>query len=109
MATERKRKFAGKKKLKKPRREKISPERRESVITVVRKIAAPLCEAENLELVSVDYLQEAYDTIIRLCIDKPGGITLEDCSNVSMQLSDLLDIELTIDTGYRLEVSSPGI
>ncbi len=45
---------------------------------------------------------------MRLYIDQPGGVTLEDCVNISRQLSDLLDVGLETDEPYSLEVSSPG-
>lgn len=51
---------------------------------------------------------EAY-SILRIFIDKPGGVTVEDCALVSKELSDLLDIEEPIDHRHTLEVSSPGI
>ena len=93
----------------KPERRKISPDKKEAIISRLKEIAEPLCEAEELKLVKVDYIENAYGTIIQIFIDKPGGITIEDCSNFSMKISDLLDVKLVIDTSYRLEVSSPGI
>lgn len=51
---------------------------------------------------------EAY-SILRIFIDKPGGVTVKDCAVVSRELSDLLDVEEPIDRRYTLEVSSPGI
>ena len=90
-------------------RKSLSTIEKETVIQKLQTITGPLCEGENLTLVKVDYLQEGYDRVIRIYIDKPGGVTISDCSNISMQLGDLLDVELDIDTSYRLEVSSPGI
>ena len=45
---------------------------------------------------------------MRLYIDKPGGVTLDDCANISRQLSDILDVDLDVEQSYRMEVSSPG-
>ncbi len=76
-------------------------------------IAEPLCEAEGMELVHVEYLRETGGRVLRMYIDSPGGVTLDDCVRISRQLSDLLDVSLT-DSGaeeneqYSLEVSSPG-
>lgn len=71
-------------------------------------IAEPLCEAEGLELVFVEYHPEASGKVLRITIDKPGGITLDDCAYVSRQLNDLIDVNLGDIGAYNLEVSSPG-
>ena len=81
----------------------------EGVPAKVWDIAEPLCLAEGLELVHVEYAPEAGGRTLRLYIDKPGGVSLDDCVNVSRQLNDLLDIELDMEQSYRLEVSSPGL
>ncbi len=75
----------------------------------VQELAEPLVEAEGMELVDVEYLQERGRWLLRLVIDKPGGITLDDCQNISRQVERLLDVEDPIDAPYSLEVSSPGI
>ena len=74
----------------------------------VREIVEPLCEAEGFELVHVEFQPEAGGRILRLYIDKPGGVTLDDCVNISRQVSDLLDISFENVGSYNLEVSSPG-
>jgi ribosome maturation factor RimP len=64
---------------------------------------------KNIHLVRLELKgSEAY-SILRIFIDKPGGVTVEDCVLVSRELSDLFDIEEPIDHRYTLEVSSPGI
>ncbi len=69
----------------------------------------PLCAAEGLELVHSEFQREAAGRILRLYIDKPGGVTLDDCVRASRQVSDLLDVALEDEMGpYNLEVSSPG-
>ena len=65
--------------------------------------------AEGLELVHVEYQREAGGRILRIYIDRPGGVTVDDCATVSNQLSDILDIKLDTQHPYTLEVSSPGI
>lgn len=78
------------------------------MVTQANKLAAPLCEAEGVELVHIEYQQETGGRILRLYIDKPGGVTLDDCVIVSRQISDLLDVKIETEETYRLEVSSPG-
>ncbi len=78
-------------------------------VAQVWRIAEPLCRSEGLVLVFVEYQREASGRILRLFLDKFGGVSLDDCVNISRQLSDLLDVSLDRDSKYRLEVSSPGI
>lgn len=79
------------------------------VVERVKSIALPLFTELGLELVDVEFRREASGWILRLYIDKPGGVTLGDCQRVSEELSDLLDVENLIDYPYTLEVSSPGL
>jgi len=74
----------------------------------VKVLAEPLCNAEGMELVFIEYQAEPGGKILRIYIDQPGGVTLDDCVNISRQLSDLLDVSLESDEPYKLEVSSPG-
>ena len=77
-------------------------------IDKIRQVAEPFCRAENFELVHLECLTSNRDTIVRLYLDKPGGITLDDCVYVSRQLGDLIDVHIADMPSYRLEVSSPG-
>jgi ribosome maturation factor RimP len=67
-----------------------------------------LCESEGIELVHLEYQRESTGWILRLYIDKPGGVTLDDCINVSRQMNDLLDVHFDEIGPYNLEVTSPG-
>ncbi len=78
------------------------------LIDKIRDLAEPLCMAENLELVHLEYVSFNREKIIRFFLDKPGGITLEDCAYASRQLGDLIDVYIEDIGKYRLEVSSPG-
>jgi ribosome maturation factor RimP len=78
------------------------------LINKVSDLAEPLCAAEGVELICVECQREPHGRTIRLYLDREGGLTLDDCSRVSRQLSDLLDVYLTTDVPYQLEVSSPG-
>ncbi len=78
------------------------------VISRITALANPLCESEGLELVHVEYQRESSGRILRLYIDRPQKVSLDDCVNVSRQLSDLLDVYLDDIGPYNLEVTSPG-
>ena len=99
-----------KSKFKKPVRPRvrISPEVTAEVIRQVEALAMPLCESEGMELVHVEYQREPNGVILRVYIDKPGGVKISDCVNISRELSDLLEVHLEIAGVYNLEVSSPG-
>jgi ribosome maturation factor RimP len=80
----------------------------QKVIAQVWSLAEPVCAAEGLELIQVEYQREAAGRILRIYLDKPGGIRLEDCVEVSRQLGDILDVNLADAGPYNLEVTSPG-
>ncbi len=82
---------------------------RNEIISKVNELAGPLCDAEEKELVYTEYQREPQGMILRIYIDKPGGATVQDCTHVSRQLQDLLDVHLDVSENYYLEVSSPGI
>lgn len=71
-------------------------------------IAVPLCAVEGIELVHVEFQRESGGRVLRAYIDKPGGVSLDDCTRISRQLSDILDIQIDMELPYTLEVSSPG-
>ena len=73
------------------------------------EIIMPIIEANNFELVDIEYVKEGSGKYLRAYIDKPGGITVEDCEAVSRPFSDKLDELDFIDEAYILEVSSPGL
>ncbi len=79
------------------------------IVERVRLVALPLLKEMGLDLVDVEFQREAGGWILRVYLDKSGGVTLGDCQRVSEELSDLLDVENLIDHPYSLEVSSPGL
>ena len=81
----------------------------EKVIKIVKELAIPILEREALELVDIEFKREARGWVLRIYIDKEGGVSLNDCTLLSQQLGDVLDVEDPIDTPYILEVSSPGL
>ena len=90
-------------------RKPFSTEQRQATIQQVIDLAEPLCQSEGLDLVHVEYQRETSGRTLRIYIDKPGGIALDDCVRISRQLSDLLDVYGEASVPHRLEVSSPGL
>lgn len=82
---------------------------KESVIENVREMIRPIVEALNYELYYVEYVREDNENYLRIYIEKPEGITLDDCENVSRPVSEMLDAKDPIQESYYLEVSSPGV
>lgn len=81
----------------------------EDVIRNVREILDPLFLGEGLELVDLEYRREGRGRVLRIYIDKEGGVTVDDCAKVSRELGTLLDVHDVIPGSYNLEVSSPGL
>ncbi len=69
----------------------------------------PILDDLGFELWDVGYVKEGQEMYLRVFIDKPGGITIDDCVDVSRKLSDILDADDFIEDAYTLEVSSPGL
>lgn len=69
----------------------------------------PIAEKFGCEIYDVEYLKEGSEWYLRCYIDKPDGVNIQDCENVSRALSDQLDEEDFIPDAYILEVSSPGL
>lgn len=82
---------------------------REDICERVRSVSQPILDALHLELVDLEYRRTGRDAILRLFVDKEGGVTLDDCASFSSELSAVLDIEDFIPCEYNLEVSSPGL
>lgn len=68
-----------------------------------------ILEDLDYELIDVQYLSSRGRWVLRLFIDKPGGVTIDDCARVSGEIGDLIDIKDIIPHEYVLEVSSPGL
>ena len=83
--------------------------RKDEILNKVREIAAPLAAQEGLELIDVELGGPGGRQILRLFIDKSGGVSLDDCSSISRAVSAALDVEDPIQGAYDLEVSSPGL
>lgn len=83
--------------------------RREEYEAKTEQFLLPLLAEHQFELVDVEYVKEAGNWYLRSYIDKPGGITVDDCEVISRLLSDWLDKEDFIEDSYIMEVSSPGL
>ncbi len=82
---------------------------RMETISSVKALADPLACDLELELVEVEFQQEQGGWVLRLYVDKDGGVTLDDCQKMSRELGILLDVKDVIGGSYNLEVSSPGL
>jgi ribosome maturation factor RimP len=76
---------------------------------VIRALVEPVVVYAGMELIDVEYGREPSGMVLRLIIDKPGGVTIDDCSHISRLAGDLLDAKDPVPWSYNLEVSSPGI
>lgn len=81
----------------------------ERIARQVEKLAAPLMQTGGMEVWGVELRPEAGGWILRLLVDREGGVTLDDLARVSRQLNDLLDAYDVVPWRYTLEVSSPGV
>lgn len=75
----------------------------------IAELILPALEERQLELVDVEYQREGRDWFVRIFIDKPGGINLDDCAELSRDVDDLIEVGELINHPFRLEVSSPGL
>ena len=75
----------------------------------LEQLIEPAVRALGFELVGVEYMPQGRHSLLRIYIDSPHGIGLEDCEKVSHQVSGVLDVEDPIHGHYDLEVSSPGL
>jgi ribosome maturation factor RimP len=80
-----------------------------SILERIEKIAAAAAADSGVELVHVELAGIKRDQVVRVYIDKDGGVTIDDCTNVSHAIETVLDVEDFIPGKYVLEVSSPGI
>lgn len=74
----------------------------------IRSLVERVLEGTTIFLVDIEIKGGNRPSLLRIYIDKPGGVTIDDCAKVSRELSDLLDMEDIISHKYTLEVSSPG-
>ncbi len=78
-------------------------------VQLVQQLIEPAVTALNYDLWGVELISQGRHSTLRIYIDSPNGITVDDCAAVSHQVSGILDVEDPIQTHYTLEVSSPGM
>lgn len=79
------------------------------ILQKVETIVEPVLVHLGYELVERECVMEGGHFVLRLYIDKEGGVTIDDCANVSRAIGDLIEVEEVVPSRYDLEVSSPGI
>jgi ribosome maturation factor RimP len=75
----------------------------------IEDVIAPVVRQHGLTLVDVEWRGDRRRGILRVYVDKAGGVGIEDCGRLSREIGDLLDAEAVIEQAYDLEVSSPGL
>lgn len=88
---------------------KPSVKRAEALNLRVQEVATPILQSHGLELVEAVCVGQGPRTVIRVFIDKPGGVTLTDCEQAHRSLSPALDVIDPFPHAYTLEISSPGL
>jgi ribosome maturation factor RimP len=75
----------------------------------IEQIVLPVLHDQGLTLVELEWHARAGRSVLRVFVDRPGGVAIADCERVSRELGDLLDVSGLIEASYDLEVSSPGL
>ena len=83
--------------------------KRDNYEAKTEELLTPIVEQYGVSIYDVEYVKEGSDWYLRAYIDKPEGVNIQDCENVSRALSDALDREDFMEEAYILEVSSPGL
>ena len=81
----------------------------ERLAEAIEAVVRPVAHAYGLTVVDVDVRGGARRQVVRIFIDKPGGVGIDDCQRLSGEVGDLLDVENLVTGSYDLEVSSPGL
>jgi ribosome maturation factor RimP len=79
------------------------------VLEEIRQAAEPVIQSQGMELVDVEYQREAPGWVLRIYIDRAGGVNIDDCAEVSRELGTILEVRDLIPNSHLLEVSSPGL
>ena len=79
------------------------------VVNSVKELSETLLNSLSIELVDIEYRGEGRGKVLRIYVDKENGVTIDDCADISRELSVILDVNDVIPDRYTLEVSSPGL
>jgi ribosome maturation factor RimP len=81
----------------------------EPIAEQARRLLEPIIDREGFELVEVEWGREGSAWVLRLFVDRQGGVTIDHCQELSRIVETVLDVEDLIEPAYNLEVSSPGV
>ncbi|MBQ4066982.1 MAG: ribosome maturation factor RimP [Clostridia bacterium] len=82
---------------------------KKNIAGTVRDLVSPVADSFGFMLWDVEYVKEGADMILRITIDKPEGIDIEDCEKMARAIDPIIDEADPIEVSYKMEVSSPGI
>lgn len=82
---------------------------KKNIASVVRELVEPVADSLGYMLWDVEYVKEGADMILRITIDKPEGVDIEDCEKMARTVDPIIDEADPIEVSYKMEVSSPGI
>jgi len=80
-----------------------------SIVEILKEKIGSLVEEDGLEIVDLKFFEGGPASVLRIYVDKAGGVTVDQCANLSRRIGDFLEIEDLIPSRYTLEVSSPGL
>jgi len=81
----------------------------ENLLQEIRQVVEPILESQGFELVDLEYQRESRGWVLRIYLDREGGVSLDDCARVSHEVGAILEVKDLIPSSYILEVSSPGL
>lgn len=81
----------------------------ENLLQGVRQVVEPILDSQGFELVDLEYQRESQGWVLRIYLDREGGVSLDDCAGVSHEVGAVLEVKDLIPSAYILEVSSPGL
>ena len=79
------------------------------IVRKVEEVIRPILEVDRFEIVDIEFKLERGRWVLRIYVDKPGGVTVDDCADVSHEVEDIIEVKELVPFGYVLEVSSPGL
>lgn len=81
----------------------------DKLLQEVRQVVEPILESQGFELVDLEYQRESQGWVLRIYLDREGGVSLDDCAGISHEVGAVLEVKDLIPSAYILEVSSPGL
>jgi len=81
----------------------------DKLLQEVRQVVEPILESQEFELVDLEYQRESQGWVLRIYLDRQGGVSLDDCAGISHEVGAVLEVKDLIPSAYILEVSSPGL